>query len=323
MKKSCAFVLGILCVCWPMDLMAQQFPTRTVRIIVPFTAGGANDGVARAMADRLSKKWKQAVVVENRPGGATTIGTRAVIEAAPDGHTLLFTSSTSLVVTPHTTALPFNPLTDLQPIILAANISPAMAVALHTPAKSVSELIAYAKQNPGKVNYASAGTGTYSHVAMEYFRKLAGIDMLHVPYAGTSPAITDMLGGRIDVYMVALGVFQDLEKAGKLKIVAMGTERRHPARPDTPTIGETVPGFGVDVWFGFAAPAKTPGNLLDAIHADMADVLRDPEFLNAFVRPQGFTVSPMSRAEFAAHLAADYERWGKMVAATGLKRKPQ
>lgn len=322
MRKAFALTLGVLFACWSLPLMAQQFPSRAVRIVVPFTAGGANDGVARAMADRLSKKWKQPVVVENRPGGATTIGTRAVIEAAPDGHTLLFTSSTSLVVTPHTTALPFNPLTDLQPIILAANISPAMAIALHTPANSVSELIAYAKQNPTKVSYASAGRGTYSHVAMEYFRQLAGIEMLHVPYAGTSPAITDMLGGRIDVYMVALGVFQDLEKAGKLKIVAMGTERRHPARPDTPTIGESVPGFGIDVWFGFAAPAKTPADLLDRLHADMAEVLRDPEFLNAFVRPQGFTVSPMSRAEFVAHVAADYERWGKMVAAAGLQRKP-
>jgi len=317
-----AFAVGILFACWSSQPNAQPFPSRTVRFIVPFTAGGANDGVARAMADRLSKKWKQPVVVENRPGGATTIGTRAVIEAAPDGHTLLFTSSTSLVVTPHTTALPFNPLTDLQPIILAANISPAMAIAPHTPASSVSQLIAYAKQSPAKVNYASAGTGTYSHVAMEYFRRLAGIEMLHVPYAGTSPAITDMLGGRIDVYMVALGVFQDLEKAGKLKIVAMGTERRHPARPDTPTIGETGPGFGIDVWFGFAAPAKTPADLLETIHADMAEVLRDPEFLNAFVRPQGFTVSPMSRAQFAAHMAADYERWGKMVAVSGMQRKP-
>jgi len=322
MKTFFVLVLGFLFACSSTALMAQPFPSRTVRFIVPFTAGGANDGVARAMAHRLSKKWKQPVVVENRPGGATTIGTRAVIDAAPDGHTLLFTSSTSLVVTPHTTALPFNPLTDLQPIILAANISPAMAIAPHTPANPVSEFVAYAKQNPAKVNYASAGTGTYSHVAMEYFRQLAGIEMLHVPYAGTSPALTDMLGGRIDVYMVALGVFQDLEKAGKLKIVAMGTERRHPARPNTPTIGETVPGFGFDVWFGFAAPAKTPADLLDTLHADMAEILGDADFLNAYVRPQGFTVSPMSRAEFVAHMAVDYERWGKMVADAGLQRKP-
>lgn len=301
---------------------AQDFPSRTVRIVVPFTPGGANDGVARAMADRLSKKWGQSVIVENRPGGATTIGTRAVIDAPPDGYTLLFTSSTSLVVAPHTTNLNFDPLKDLQPILLAANISPAMAVANHTPVSTVPELIAYAKQNPGKLTFASSGTGTYSHVAVEYFKRLAGIDMLHVPYGGTSPVLTDMLGGRIDVYMVAIGVFTDLAKAGKLKIIAMGTEKRHPDHPDLPTIGETVPGFGVDVWFGFSAPARTPAPILDKLHDDMAEILRDRNFLDSFVRPQGFTVDVMSRAAFAAHVREDDKRWAKMVDAVGLTRKP-
>jgi tripartite-type tricarboxylate transporter receptor subunit TctC len=301
---------------------AESFPSRTVRIVVPFTAGGANDGVARAMADRLAKKWGQSVIVENRPGGGTTMGTRAVIEAAPDGHTLLFTSSSSLVVTPHTTGLNFDPLIDLAPVILAVNISPAMAVGNHTPANSVAELIAYAKNNPGKLTYASAGTGTYSHVAAEYFKLLAGIDMLHVPYGGTSPALTDMLGGRIDVYMVAIGVFQDLEKAGKLKLLAMGTETRHPDRPDLPTISETVPGFGIDVWFGFSAPARTPPTVLDKLHADMAEILQDQSFVNSFVRPQGFTVISMSREAAIAHVKSEYERWGKIVEAVGLKRKP-
>jgi tripartite-type tricarboxylate transporter receptor subunit TctC len=301
---------------------AQDFPAKTVRIVVPFTPGGANDGVARAMADRLAKKWGQSVIVENRPGGATTIGTRAVIEAEPDGHTLLFTSSTSFVVNPHTTNLTFDPLTQLQPVILAANISPAMAVGNHIPVRSVAELIAYAKKNPGKLTYASAGTGTYSHVAAEYFKLLAGIDMLHVPYAGTSPAITDMLGGRIDVYMVALGVFQDLEKAGKLKILAVATESKHPDRPDLPSISETVPGFAIDVWFGFSAPARTPALVLDKLHADMSEILQDEGFVNAFVRPQGFSVSIISRAAIAAQLKTEFGRWGKMVEAVGLMRKP-
>jgi tripartite-type tricarboxylate transporter receptor subunit TctC len=301
---------------------AEHFPSRTVRIVVPFTAGGANDGVARAMADRLAKKWGQSVIVENRPGGGTTIGTRAVIEAAPDGHTLLFTSSSSLVVTPHTSNLNFDPLTELQPIIIAANISPAMAVGNHTPFTSVAELIAYAKSHPGKLTYASAGTGTYSHVAAEYFKLRAGIDMLHVPYGGTSPALTDMLGGRIDVYMVAIGVFQDLERAGKLKLLAMGTETRHPDRPDLPTISETVPGFGIDVWFGFSAPARTPAAVLDKLQADMAEILQDQHLVDAFVRPQGFTVKVMNRADVIAYVKADFQRWGKMVEAVGLKRKP-
>jgi tripartite-type tricarboxylate transporter receptor subunit TctC len=301
---------------------AQDFPNRTVRVVVPFTAGGANDGVARAMADRLAKKWGQSVVVENRPGGATTIGTRAVIDAAPDGHTLLFTSSSSFVVTPHTTKINFDPLKDLEPVLLAVSVAPAMAIGNHVPAKTVPELIAYAKANPGKLTYASAGTGTYSHVAAEHFRQLAGIDMVHVPYGGTSPAVTDMLGGRIDMYMVALGVFQDLEKAGKLKLAAMATPQRHPDRPDLPTIGETVKGYAIDVWFGFSAPAKTPAAVLDKLHADMAEVLADPAFVDGFVRPQGFTAPKLSRAQFAERVRSDYAQWGRMVDAAGLKKQP-
>jgi tripartite-type tricarboxylate transporter receptor subunit TctC len=312
----------VACLVWAAfatSAIAQTFPTRPVRIIVPFTAGGSNDGVARAMADRLAKTWSQPVIVENRPGGATTIGMRAVVDAAPDGHTLLFTSSTSLVVTPHTTKLNFDPINQLEPVILAANISPAMAIGSHLPFKSVPDLIAYAKANPGKLTYASAGTGTYSHVATEYFARLAGINMLHVPYSGAPPVLTDMLGGRIDLFMVALGVFKDLDQAGKLKILAIATEKRHPDLPKLPTIGETVPGFGIDVWFGFAAPARTPVRVLDQLHDAMAEILRDPGFVDAFVRPQGFTVDVMSRAAFRDHLKADYDRWGTMADRVGLK----
>jgi tripartite-type tricarboxylate transporter receptor subunit TctC len=302
--------------------IAQTFPTRTVRIIVPFSAGGANDGVARAVAERLAKKWGQSVVVENRPGGATTIGTRAVIDSEPDGHTLLFTSSSTFVVTPHTTKITFDPMKDLEPIIMAASIAPAMAIGNNIPAKTVPELIAYAKANPGKLTYASAGRGTYSHVAIEHFKKMAGIDMVHVPYSGTSKALTDMLGGRIDVYMVAIAVFKDLEKSGKLKIAAMGTQDRHPDRPDLPTIGEAVPGYAIDVWFGFSAPAKTPVPVLDNIHADIGETLNDPEFVNGFVKPQGFTVPKLSREQFAKHLRDDYKLWGTMVENAGMKTQP-
>jgi tripartite-type tricarboxylate transporter receptor subunit TctC len=300
--------------------LAQDFPTRTVRIVVPFTAGGANDGVARAVADRLSRKWGRTVVVENRPGGATTIGVRAVIDAEPDGHTLLFTSSTSFVVTPHTTKLTFDPLKDLAPVALAVSVAPAMAIGNHLPIKNLPELIAYAKAHPGKLTYASSGTGTYSHVAMEYFKHLAGVDMLHVPYSGTSPVLTDMLAGRIDVYMVALGVFRDLEKAGKLRLVAMATPERHPDRPDLPTIGEFVKGYAIDVWFGFSAPAKTPAPVLDKLHDDIAEILNDPSFVNSFVRAQGYTVPKLSRAQFAERLQTDYALWGRMVENAGLKK---
>jgi tripartite-type tricarboxylate transporter receptor subunit TctC len=317
-----AVVLLVLVALLTPQAAAQEFPSRTVRIVVPFTPGGANDSVARAMADRLAKKWGKPVVVENRPGGGTTIGTRAVIDAAPDGHTLLFTSSSSLVVTPHTMNVNFDPLTDLAPIILAVNISPALAIGNHLPVKSVPELIALAKQSPGKLTFASAGTGTYTHVTMEYFTRVAGIEMLHVPYSGTTPVLTDLLGGRIDAYMVAVAVFKDLDRTGKLKIIAMGTEARHPELPNVPTIGETLPGFGVDVWFSFSEPARTPDAVLDKLHADMAEILSDKAFNDSFVRPQGFTLDMKSRAGFTAQVRRDHALWGKMVEAAGLKRKP-
>lgn len=300
---------------------AQDFPNRTVRFVVPFTPGGANDITARALAERMTKIWGQPVIVENRPGAGTTVGMRAVIDAAPDGHTLLFTSSTSLVVTPHTTELTFDIANELAPVIKVVGVSPALAVSNSTPANTLPELLALAKAKPGQLTYATAGAGTYSHVAMEYFKHMAGVDMLHVPYKGSSPILADMMGGRIDTYMVALSVFQELEKAGKLKVVAMGTAQKHPLRPDLPTIGEFVPGFAVDVWFGFAAPAKTPGSVLDKIHADMTKAMNDPSFIEAFVNRNGFTLGNLSREQFTAEVAEDYKLWGKMVEIAGMKRK--
>jgi tripartite-type tricarboxylate transporter receptor subunit TctC len=220
------------------------------------------------------------------------------------------------------TKLPFDPISDLEPVVLAVSVAPAMAVGNHLPVRSVSELIAFAKVNPGRVTFASAGTGTYSHVALEHFKTLAGIDMLHVPYSGTSPAITDMLGGRIDVYMVAFGVFKDLDKAGKLRIIAMATPARHPERPEFPTIAETLKDYAVDVWFGFSAAKKTPTAVLDQLHNDMSEVLHDRAFVDAFVTPQGFTAPNLTRAQFAERLRSDYALWGQMVEKAGLSKKP-
>jgi len=306
---------------FPLSAQAQEFPSKVVKIVVPFPAGGANDTAARAIGERLAKKWGKPVVIENRPGAGTAIGTRAVIEAAPDGHTLLFTSSTPLVVNPHTRKLPFDPLKDLAPIAIAVSGSPAMAVSSSTPAKSLKELVAYAKANPGKLTYASTGKGTYTHVAMEYFAKRAGINMLHVPYNGTAPILTDMLGGRINVYMVTISVFQQLEKDGKLKIIAMGTEDKLPSRPDLPTIGSVIPGYGIDVWFGLAAPAGTPEAILDKINKDVVEIVNDPVFVKDFAEPRGFIPSKLNRQQFVERLKKDYNSWGNMADAIGLKKK--
>ena len=282
---------------------AQKFPDRTVKVIVPYVAGGGTDVTARAISQRLSEMWGQPVIVENRAGAGTSLGADAVAKSTPDGYTLLFTDSASFVINPHIYAkLPFDPLKDLEPISLAVKLAPVLAIANDAPGKTVAELVAYAKANPGKLTYASPGVGSYTHVAMEYFKHMAGVDILHVPYRGSTPALTDLIAGRTTMYMVTYSVFDALEKEGKLKIIATANDKRLPARPDLPTIGETVKGYDISVWFGFAAPAGTPQAILDKVHDDVATVLKQQQFVDTFIKPQAFIAGDLSRQQFAAQI---------------------
>ena len=299
---------------------AQSYPDHPVRVIVPYTPGGGTDVVARAISQRLSEKWRQAVIVDNRPGAGTAIGGEAVAKASPDGYTLLFSDSTTFVILPHVYSnLKFDPAKDFAPIALAVRLSPVLAVANNSPAKTVPDLIAYAKSHPGQLTYASPGVGTYTHMALEYFKHMAGIDILHVPYKGSSPAMTDLLAGRVGAYFVTYSVFESYEKAGKLKVIAAGTKDRIPARPDLPTMGETVPGYFIDVWFGLAAPAGTPTAILDKINADVNAILRDPDFIEQFVRPQAYVAGDLTRAQFAEQMHGDLQKWREIVQVTGIK----
>jgi tripartite-type tricarboxylate transporter receptor subunit TctC len=300
--------------------IAQEYPNRPVKVVVPYTPGGGTDTVARAISQRLSEMWNQPVVVENRPGAGTSIGADAVAKSAPDGYTLLFTDSSSFVINPHIYAsLPFDPLKDLEPIALAVRLAPVLAVANNAPGKTIPELIAYGKANPGKMTYASPGVGSYPHVATEYFKHLAGIDILHVPYKGSTPALTDLIGGRITMYMVTYSVFDALEKEGKLKIAAAATDERLPNRPDLPTMGETVKGYGINVWFGFAAPSRTPEAVLEKIHADVAKILREPKFIDTFVKRQAYIAGSISRKQFAEQIKAEHAKWADLVKISGAK----
>ena len=313
-----AFTLVVALV--PLIAQAQKYPDRPVKVIVPYTAGGGTDTVARAVTQKLSEQWGQPVVVENRPGAGTSRGADAVARSTPDGYTLLFTDSASFVINPHIYAnLPSDPLRDLDPISLVVHLAPVLAVANDAPAKTVAELVAYAKANPGKLTYASPGVGSYTHVAMEYFKHLSGIDLLHVPYRGTTPAMTDLLAGRVSMYMVTYSVFDAYERDGKLKIIAAATERRLPQRPDLPTIGETVPGFSIDVWFGFAAPAGTPPAILDKIHADVAAVLGQKPINDTFLAPQAYIAGDESRENFSARIKAEHGKWAELVKISGAK----
>ena len=305
---------------FPLAADAQRYPDRAVKVIVPYTPGGGTDTVARGISLRLSEKWGQPVIVENRPGAGTSLGADAVAKSPADGYTLLFTDSASFVINPHIyEKLPFDPLKDLEPVALAVRLAPVLAIANNAPGKTVPELIAYAKANPGKLTYASPGVGSYTHVAMEYFKHLAGIDLLHVPYRGSTPAMADLLGGRVTMYMVTYSVFDALEKDGKLKILAAATDQRLPNRPDLPAIGETVKGYGINVWFGFAAPAGTPQAILDKVHDDVAAILKEPQFIENFVKKQAFIAGDLSRQAFAAQIKAEHAKWAELVKISGAK----
>jgi tripartite-type tricarboxylate transporter receptor subunit TctC len=298
---------------------AQTYPDHVVKVIVPYTAGGGTDTVARAISQRLSEHWGQPVIVENRPGAGTSVGSEAAAKAPPDGYTLLFSDSGAFVINPHVyTKLRIDPVKDFAPVALVVRLAPVLALANTTPANSVAELIAYAKAHPGELTYASPGTGTYTHIAMEYFKHMAGIDILHVPYKGSSQAMTDLLAGRVASYMVTYSVFDAYEKAGKLKLLAAATPKRLPNRPDLPAIDETVPGYSIDVWFGFAAPTGTPVAVLDKIHDDVMTILKDPAFVEQFIKPQAYIAGDLSREQFAAQVKSDYKKWGELVKISGV-----
>jgi tripartite-type tricarboxylate transporter receptor subunit TctC len=312
---------GLVCVLtFAATAQAQTYPDRPVKVIVPYTAGGGTDTVGRAISQRLSEKWGQPVVVENRAGAGTSLGADAVAKSAPDGYTLLFTDSSSFVINPHIyDKLPFDPLKDLEPIALAVRLAPVLAASTTAPGKTVPELLAAAKINPGKLTYASPGVGSYPHVALEYFKHLAGVDILHVPYRGSTPALADLIAGRLTMYMVTYSVFDALEKEGKVRIVATATEDRLPNRPDLPTIGETVKGYSINVWFGYAAPAGTPVAILDKIHRDVTEILQQPQFIDSFIKPQAYIPGNLSRRGFADLIKTEHGKWGELVKISGAK----
>jgi tripartite-type tricarboxylate transporter receptor subunit TctC len=320
MRPLSAFLTLLLALAVPL-VQAQSWPGKPVRLIVPYTAGGGTDTVARGLAQQLSEAWGQPVVVENRPGGATMIGAETVVKSAPDGTTLLFSDSASFVINQHLySKMSYRPLTDLAPIALVVRLAPVLAVSNAVPAANLRELIDYAKANPGKLSYASFGSGSYPHVITEQLKRMAGIDILHVPYKGSAAAVTDILNGQLSMLIVTLSVFEQHEKAGKLKVMATANGKRLSLRPELPTIAEAgVPGYAASVWFGMAAPAGTPEPVLTRIHADVMKALGNPDYRAKFVTAQSLEPGDLSRAQFAALLKEEEERWGRLVKESGAK----
>ena len=303
----------------PAIAAAQAWPSKPVKIIVPFAAGGATDVVARLLAQKLTDSWGQTVVVENRAGAGGNIGGDVVAKSPADGYTLLMTSGSIVTANPYIyKTMPFDAARDLMPITNVATGPQVIVVNPNVPAKDLRELIALAKASPGKVNFGSAGVGTQTHLAAENFLYSAGVDMTHVPYKGESAAITDLMGGQIQLATPNLGAAINLIKEGKLRALAVTSKERSAQLPDVPAAAEVLPGFENAGWFGLMAPAGTPPEVIEKIYRDSAKVLLSEEFRGKLTQ-QGMMPVANSPADFGAAIREESARWAKVVQQRGLK----
>jgi tripartite-type tricarboxylate transporter receptor subunit TctC len=297
---------------------AQDFPSKLIRIVVPFTPGGSNDVVARELAGGFQAKWNQNAVVENRPGGGGTIAYSQVAKSPPDGYLLLI-APVSFTITPHLSRNPgFNPLTDYAPINMVADVPFVMVVPPTVPARSVKEFIALAKAAPGQMSYGSVGVGTPQHLGAELFKLQAGVDLIHVPFRGAIATIPDLLAGRIQMFIGAINSLLPLIREGKLVALAAAGPRRIASLPDLPTMAETFPGFEVGSGVGLVAPAGTPAPIIDTLHRATAEIIATPGF-HQRMAAIGVDVVGTTPAEYMKLIRDDYDKWGKVVQAAGIK----
>jgi tripartite-type tricarboxylate transporter receptor subunit TctC len=293
--------------------IAQAYPSRPIRVVVPFTPGTGMDIIARNVGPRLSERLGQPVVIDNRPGASGNLGAELVARAAPDGHTVMV-SGNPLITSPHLYRnVPYKPLTDFAPISLAAWGTLMLVTHPSTKINSVSDLIAQAKSAPGKITYGSPGIGTPHHMAMELFKDLTGTNLLHVPYKGSAGAVTDTLGGQINMMFMPIHVGMQFVKAGRLKALAVGSAKRHPTAPDLPTLQELgVKGAEVDMWYAFLAPKGTPQPVVTRLDKELATILAQPELKTIF-SGQGMDASSSTPAELIALMRREDSRWAAVI----------
>ncbi len=297
---------------------AQAYPTRPVRMIVPVAPGGAQDILARLMGQWLSERLGQPFVIDNRPGGGSNIGTEAVVRAPADGHTLLLIPPDSAINATLYDKLNFNFVRDIAPVAGVFRGAYVMVVNPSVPAKTVPEFIAYAKANPGKINMASVGIGSGTHIAGELFKMMAGVNMVHVPYRGGGPALTDLLGGQVQVMFPGTVASIEYIRAGRLRALAVTTATRSETLPGIPTMGEFLPGFEASQWYGVGAPKNTPPQIIDKLNKEINAGLADPK-LKARFAGLGGTALPGLPANFGKLIADETEKWGKVVRFVGIK----
>ena len=309
-------VLAVLVASMP---ARADFPDKTIRIVVPYTPGGFNDTLGRIVAQKFTDNWGVPAVVENRPGGGTLIGTDAVAKAPADGYTLLVVAFPFAVNPSLYAKLPYDTLKDFAPLILAGQSANILVVNNDVPVKSVKELIDIAKAKPGTISYGSTGSGSSNHLSMELFRLMTGTNLIHVPYKGSAPMVTDLLGGHVQVAFDNVPNVIQQVKAGKLRALAVTSAGRDTSVPDLQTVAEAgVPGYEVGVWFGMVAPAATPPDVLAKLNAELNKILAMPDVKQKFA-DQGVNPVGGTPERFSEHLRTQIEKWGKVVKESGAK----
>ena len=305
----------------PAVVLAQAaWPTKPIRVVVPFPAGGPVDSTMRALGAKLSATLGQTIVIDNKGGAAGILGADAVAKAPPDGYTMLFSSAGALSIVPNLSSnMPYNAQKDLQPVTQALKVPTVLVVSASSKFNTLPELIAHAKANPGKMNYASAGSGTTTHLEVELLKREAKIDMTHVPYRGAAPAITDILGGQVELMMADVPVVMPFIKGGKLKALAVTSVKRVPVLPQVPTTAELgLPKVEVYDWYGMLAPAGTPPAIVGRMHDAVAQALRSPDLKKTFAE-QGVDVVASRPEEFGPFIFAETARWGALAKSVGAK----
>ena len=305
--------------CQPHSLQAQAWPARPVKLVVPYPPGGATDFLARIVSQKLAEILKQPVIVENRGGGGSTIGTNFAAKSAPDGYTMLMVAP-DLAINPALVAkLPYDSVKDFAPVTQLVWSPFALVVHPSVPANTLAELIALGKSSPARLTYASGGNGTGGHLGMESLKVAAGVDFTHVPYKGTAPAVTDLLGGQVTMMLAPLALVRGHVQSGGLRALATAGVARSPAMPDTPTVSEAgVPGFDATAWFGIVVPADTPAPVVARLNAELQQVMSLPEVREALTRP-GMEPHATSSEEFGRWILSEMQKWEKVVKLSGAK----
>jgi tripartite-type tricarboxylate transporter receptor subunit TctC len=311
-----AFVLGLATtVC-----TAQGYPAKPIRMIIPYPPGGGTDFFARMLGAKLTEAFGQQVVMENRPGAAGVIGADAAAKAAPDGYTIFIGQASNLAINPHLMAkLPYDPLRDFSPVSLVGGSPSLLVVHPSLPVRTVKDLVALARAKPGAIVYASAGTGSPGHISTEYFKRAAGIELLHVPYKGASPALTNVLGGEAALYFTSPVAAQPLVQAGRLRQIAVTSAKRFPPLPQVPTIAESgYPQIDIVSWWGLLTPAGVPREIIARLHAETVKSLNASETKDRLAK-QGVAVMTNTPDEFATFIRSEIDKWGRMVKASGAR----